>query len=44
MQFSNFKVYENRETNEFVLIMARIQERSEKDLTSPAYQYRIKAV
>ena len=42
VQFSNFKVYEERETNEFVLIMARIQEISEKDLTSPAYQYRIK--
>ncbi len=42
VQFSNFKVYENRETNEFVLTMARIQERNEKDLTSPAYQYRIK--
>ena len=42
VQFSNFKAYEDRETHEFVLTMARIQERSEKDLTSPAYQYRIK--
>ena len=42
VQFSNFRVYEDRETHEFVLTMARIQERSEKDLTSPAYQYRIK--
>ena len=41
VQFSNFRVYEDRETNEFVLTMARIQEISEKDLTSPAYQYRI---
>ncbi|MCK4590838.1 MAG: exo-alpha-sialidase, partial [Candidatus Latescibacteria bacterium] len=41
VQFSNFRVYEDRETHEFVLAMARIQERSEKDLTSPAYQYRI---
>jgi hypothetical protein len=41
VQFSNFRVYEDREIHEFVLTMARIQERSEKDLTSPAYQYRI---
>jgi hypothetical protein len=41
VQCSNFKVYEDRETHEFVLTMARIQERSEKDLSSPAYQYRI---
>lgn len=41
VQFSNFKVYEDRETYEFVLTMARIQERGERDLTSPAYQYRI---
>ena len=42
VQLSNFKVYEDRETHEFVLTMARIQERSEKDLSSPAYQYRIR--
>lgn len=41
VQFSNFRVYEDRETGEFVLIMARIQERSERDLTSPACEYRI---
>ncbi|MFH1007973.1 MAG: sialidase family protein [Candidatus Latescibacterota bacterium] len=41
VQFSNFRVYEDRETHEFVLTMARLQELSEKDLTSPAYQYRI---
>ena len=40
VQFSNFKVYEDRKTKEFVLTMARIQERSESDLTSPAYEYR----
>ena len=42
VQFSNFRVYEDRMTNDFVLAMARVQERSEKDLTSPAYQYRIR--
>ena len=41
VQFSNFKVYEDRKTDEFVLTTARIQERSEKDITSPAYQYRL---
>lgn len=41
VQFSNFRVYEDRETGEFVLTMARFQERGEHDLNSPAYQYRI---
>jgi len=41
VQFSNFRVYEDRETKEFILIMAREEERAEKDCTSPAYQYRI---
>ena len=41
VQFSNFRVYEDRETKEFVLIMAREEERAERDCTSPAYQYRI---
>ncbi len=40
VQFSNFRVYEDRETGEFVLTMARIQERG-NELTSPAYEYRI---
>jgi len=40
VQFSNFRVYEDRETGEFVLTMARFQERGE-ELTSPAYEYRI---
>ena len=44
VQFSNFRVYEDRETGEFVLIMARIQERGEKDLSSPAYEYRIEVL
>lgn len=43
VQFSNFRVYEDRETAEFVLTMARFQEKSEDDLNSPAYQYRIPA-
>jgi len=43
VQFSNFRVYEDRETHEFTLIMARIQEKAEDDLTSPAYQYWIDA-
>ena len=45
VQFSNFRVYEDRESGELVLIMARIQERqrddAKTDLTSPAYEYRI---
>lgn len=40
VQFSNFKVYEDRKTKEFVLTMARIQERRKSDHTSPAYEYR----
>ena len=43
VQFSNFKVYEDRETGEFVLTMARFQERGE-ELTSPAYEYRIEVL
>jgi len=41
VQLSNYRVYEDRETGEFVLLMTRIQEISEKDHSSPAYQYRI---
>jgi len=41
VQFSNFKVYEDRKTHEFVLIMARIEEKGKGDLTSPAYEYKI---
>lgn len=40
VQFSNFKVYQDRETEEFVLEMTRYQEKGE-ELTSPAYEYRI---
>jgi len=40
VQFSNFRIYEDRETHEFVLTMPRIRERSETDVTSPAYEYR----
>ncbi len=41
LQLSNFKVYEDRITNEFVLILSRINEKG-KELTSPAYEYRVK--
>ena len=41
LQLSNFRVYEDRVTGEFVLSLARIQEISEKDWSSPAYEYRI---
>jgi hypothetical protein len=41
VQLSNFHVYEDRETGDFVLLMARIFERSETLLLSPAYEYRI---
>lgn len=40
VQFSNFRVYEDRETHEFVLTMPRIYEREGGDVTSPAYEYR----
>jgi len=40
-QLSNFRVYEDRLTHEFVLHLARIGERGGKDRTSPSYQYRI---
>lgn len=40
LQLSNFHVYEDRATGEFVLTMSRLFERSESSLTSPAYQYR----
>jgi len=41
VQFSNFRVYEDRKTKEFVLTLAREEERAERDATSPGYQYRI---
>ncbi len=41
VQLSNYRVYEDRETGEFVLFMARFQEISQQDQTSPAWQYRI---
>jgi hypothetical protein len=41
VQFSNFRVYEDRKTHEFVLVMARFQERGDQELASPAYEYRI---
>lgn len=40
VDLSNFRVYEDRETHEFVLTMPRIRERGDKDITSPAYEYR----
>lgn len=42
VQLSNFRVYQDRVTKEIVLIMARIEEKAPGDLTSPAYEYRIK--
>jgi len=41
-QLSNFRVYEDRFTHEFVLYLARIGERGGKDRTSPSYQYWIR--
>lgn len=41
VQLSNFHVYEDRVTGEFVLIMSRIFECSETSLASPAYEYRV---
>ncbi len=42
VQLSNFKVYEDRETHEFVLNMARLQERGDNISGNPLYEYRIK--
>jgi hypothetical protein len=41
VQLSNFKVYEDRETHEFVLNMARLQERGNIS-GNPLYEYRMK--
>lgn len=41
VELSNFKVYEDRETHEFVLTIARRQEKGKGNFTSPAYEYRI---
>lgn len=45
VMLSNFRVYEDRETGEFVLHMARIHARvtadGKPDITSPSYEYRI---
>lgn len=41
VQLSNFHVYEDRTSGEFVLMMPRIFERSETSLVSPSYEYRI---
>lgn len=45
VMLSNFRVYEDRETGDFVLHMARIHARSKPDgspdITSPSYEYRI---
>jgi len=40
-QLSNFRVYEDRLTHEFVLHLARVGERGGKDRASPAYRYLI---
>ena len=42
VQLSNFRVYEDRLTHEFLLNLARIGEISAEDITSPSYQYRIR--
>ena len=41
VHLSNFRVYEDRVTGEFVLNLARICEKGVRDHTSPSYQYRI---
>jgi hypothetical protein len=41
LQLSNFRVYEDRETGEFVLSMARIFETSATEMKTPLYEYRI---
>lgn len=42
VQFSNFRAMEDGESGEILVDLARIQERGEKDLSSPAYRYRIR--
>lgn len=41
VQLSNFRVYEDNVTHDFVLHMSRLQEISENDITSPSYEYRM---
>lgn len=41
LQLSNFSLYEDRESGEFVLHLARLFERSETSFECPAYEYRI---
>jgi len=42
VQLSNFRVLEDRESGEILVYLARVQERGEKDLSSPAYRYRVR--
>lgn len=41
LQLSNFRVYEDRDTGEIVVTLARLYEKSNEDAYSPAWQYRI---
>jgi hypothetical protein len=41
LQLSNFRVYEDRRSGEFVLTMARLSEGTPPKSASPAYEYRI---
>jgi len=42
LQLSNFRVYEDRETGEFVLFMARLEENGPRCLDAPAREYRFR--
>lgn len=41
LQLSNFRVYEDFDTGEIVVVLARLYEKSDEVAYSPAYQYRI---
>lgn len=40
LQLSNFRVYEDRESGELVLLMARLEEKGPRNLEAPAREYR----
>ena len=41
LQLSNFKVYEDRESGEIVMVMARWFAAGSEQWTAPAHEYRI---
>ena len=44
IQFSNFRMYEDRETGEFVVVMAHLNEKDAGDGSCPAYEHRVSMI